>query len=80
MNGLTNSLYSVYRNKKTTKELWEALDYKYTAEDTSSKKFMMECFLDYKNVDSKTIISQVQEFQLILYEIQAEDMVLCELF
>ena len=31
-------------------------------------------------VDSKTVISQVQEFQLILHEIQAEGMALCEPF
>ena len=31
-------------------------------------------------VDSKTVISQVQEFQLILYEIEAEGMILLETF
>ncbi|PON57724.1 hypothetical protein TorRG33x02_293120, partial [Trema orientale] len=69
MNGLTDSLYSVYRNKKTAKELWESLDHKYTTEDAGSKKFVVGRFLDYKMVDSKTVISQVQEFQLILHEI-----------
>ena len=37
-------------------------------------------FLDFKMVDSKTMISQVQEFQVILHEIQAERMVLSEDF
>ncbi|PON81118.1 Zinc finger, CCHC-type [Trema orientale] len=80
MNCLTDSLYSVYRNKKTAKELWESLDHKYTTEDTGSKKFVVGRFLDYKMVDSKTVISQVQEFQLILHEIQADGMALCEPF
>ena len=31
-------------------------------------------------VDSKTVISQVQEFQLILHEIEAESMILPETF
>ena len=31
-------------------------------------------------VDSKTVISQVQEFQLILHEIEAEGMILPETF
>ena len=33
MNALTDSLYNVYSDKKTTKELWESLDRKYKIED-----------------------------------------------
>ena len=40
----------------------------------------MGIFLDYKMVDSKTIISQVQDIQVILHEIHAEWMVLSESF
>ena len=40
----------------------------------------MGCFLDYKMVDSKTVVSQVQEFQVILHEIHAEGMMLSETF
>ena len=44
------------------------------------KKFVVGRFLDYKMVDSKTIISQVQDLQVILYEIHVEGMVLSESF
>ena len=37
-------------------------------------------FLDYKMVDSKTVVSQVQELQVILHEIHAEGMMLSETF
>ena len=66
--------------KKSTKELWEFLDHKYKTEDARAKKFVMGCFLDFKIVDSKTVMSQVQEFQVILHEIQAERIVLSEDF
>lgn len=36
------------------------------------------CFLDYKMADSKTMISQVQELQVILHEIHVEGMSLSE--
>ena len=36
--------------------------------------------MEYKMVDNKTVISQVQEFQLILHEIEAEGMNLPETF
>ena len=69
MNGLSDSLYNVYIGKKTTKELWESLDGKYKTEDAGTKKFVVGRFQDYKMVDSKTVISQVQELQIILSEI-----------
>ncbi|KAL5566690.1 hypothetical protein UlMin_029854 [Ulmus minor] len=40
LNGLTDSLYNVYSDKKTANELWESLDWKYKSEDAGSKKFV----------------------------------------
>ncbi|KAK3035426.1 hypothetical protein RJ639_032851 [Escallonia herrerae] len=62
------------------KALWESLERKYKTEDAGSKKFVVGKFLDIKMVDSKTVISQVQEFQLILHDIHAKGMVLGESF
>ena len=70
----------MYSTKKSAKELWESLDRKYKTEDAGAKKFLVGRFLDYKMVDSKTVISQVQEIQVILHEIHAEGMNLPEDF
>ena len=40
----------------------------------------MECFLDYKMLDSKIVVIQVQELQVILHEIHAKRMMLSETF
>ena len=80
MNALTDSLYNVYLDKKTTKELWESLDQKYKTEDARAKKFVVGRFLDYKMVDSKTVVSKVQELQVILHEMRVEGMMLSETF
>ncbi|XP_075478762.1 uncharacterized protein LOC142519607 [Primulina tabacum] len=80
LNGLADSLYNVYCEKKTAKELWESLDRKYKIEDAGAKKFLVGRFLDFKMVDSKPVISQVQEIQVILHEIHAEGMTLSESF
>ncbi|XP_038979855.1 uncharacterized protein LOC120109980 [Phoenix dactylifera] len=80
LNGLDNTLYNVYSPMKTAKELWESLDKKYKAEDAGLKKFIVGRFLEYKMVDSKTVVSQVQEFQLILHDIMSEGMSLSESF
>ncbi|KAK2997197.1 hypothetical protein RJ639_025540, partial [Escallonia herrerae] len=80
LNGLDNALYNVYSPMVNAKALWESLERKYKTEDAGSKKFVVDKFLDFKMVDSKTVISQVQEFQLILHDIHAEGMVLGESF
>ena len=80
LNGLTDSLYNVYSSKKTAKELWDSLDQKYKSEDAGAKKFLVGQFLNFKMVDSKTVVSQVQELQLIIHEIHAEGMVVSESF
>ena len=59
LNGLENTLYNVYSPLKTDKELWDSLDKKYKTEDAGPKKFIVGKFLDFKMVDSKTVLSQV---------------------
>ncbi|PKI36259.1 hypothetical protein CRG98_043350 [Punica granatum] len=80
MNSFHDSLYSVYQGFKTAKELWESLDCKYKSEVAGAKKFLVGRFLDFKMVDSRTVMSQVQKFQVLLHEIQAEGMALSESF
>ncbi|XP_076912852.1 uncharacterized protein LOC143571261 [Bidens hawaiensis] len=80
LNGLVDALYNVYSSIKTSKELWESLEKKYKTEDAGTKNFVVARFLDYKMVDSKTIISQVQELKVILHDIFAKGMTLSETF
>ncbi|GKE61817.1 hypothetical protein Tco_1512184, partial [Tanacetum coccineum] len=55
----------------TAKKLWESLECKYKTEDAGTKKFVVARFLDYKMVDSKNVISQVQDLQVLLHDIHA---------
>ena len=80
LNGLDNTQYNVYSSIKTSKELWDSLEKKYKTIDTGTKKFIVGKLLDYKMVDSKTMLNQVQEIQLIMHEIHAEGMFVSESF
>ncbi|XXG62385.1 hypothetical protein AAC387_Pa05g0753 [Persea americana] len=80
LKGLDNTLYNVYCSLKTAKELWDSLDKKYKTEYAGMKKFVVGRFLDYKMIDSKAVINQVQELQVILHEIHAEGMSFSESF
>ncbi|XP_055835158.1 uncharacterized protein LOC129903633 [Solanum dulcamara] len=56
LNGLEDGLYNVFSVCKTSKELWYAQEKKYKTEDAGLKKFVATKFLDYKMVDSKTVM------------------------
>ena len=77
---LVDSLYNVYSKFNTAKEMWDALVRKYKSEDAGSKKYAVAKFLNFKMVDSKPIMAQVEQLQLLVHEILAEGMEICETF
>lgn len=46
---------------KTLKKLWESLDWKYESENDEAKKSFVDRFLDYKIVNSRTMLRLVEE-------------------
>nr|GFA55772.1 hypothetical protein [Tanacetum cinerariifolium] len=42
LNGMSDSLFGVYTNVESAKELWDSLESKYMVEDSSSKKFLKD--------------------------------------
>nr|GFB09067.1 Gag-Pol polymerase [Tanacetum cinerariifolium] len=55
LNGMSDALFDVYQNVESVKELWDQLEAKYMAEDTSSKKFLVSNFNNYKMVNSSHV-------------------------
>ena len=80
LNGLVDSLYNVYSSFTTARGLWEALEKKYKIEDAGTKKFIFGKFLDFKMIDSITIINQVEELQILINKIHVEGMIINEAF
>ena len=56
LNGMTDSLFDIYQNVESAKELWDSLEAKYMAEDASSKKFLVSNFTNYKMTDSRPVM------------------------
>uniref|UniRef100_A0A1U7VSB8 Uncharacterized protein LOC104216468 n=1 Tax=Nicotiana sylvestris TaxID=4096 RepID=A0A1U7VSB8_NICSY len=78
--GLEDDLYNIYSGVETSKELWTALEKKYKTKDAELKKFVAAEFLDYKMVDSKSVITQFQKLQVIIHDLLAEGLVINEAF
>ncbi|KAB2614493.1 hypothetical protein D8674_037547 [Pyrus ussuriensis x Pyrus communis] len=58
----------------TAKDPWESMDKKYKFEVASSKKFMIENSLNYKMSDTKFVVKQVEELQVIVHELDEENL------
>ncbi|GJT30409.1 hypothetical protein Tco_0910684 [Tanacetum coccineum] len=80
LNGLIDPRYNVYCKTMTANQLWESLERKYKTKDVGTKKFVVALFLDYKVVDSKSMVSEVQDLQVLLHDIHAERMTFSETF
>ncbi|KAJ9543827.1 hypothetical protein OSB04_023534 [Centaurea solstitialis] len=80
LNGLADALYNVYCKVSTAKELWESLDRKYKTEDVGTKKHVVARFLEFKMIDSKTVMSQIQDLQVMIHDVLAEGMTVSETF
>ncbi|XP_070018819.1 uncharacterized protein [Nicotiana sylvestris] len=77
---LEDGLYNVYSVMETSKALWNALEKKYKTDDAGLKKFVAARFLDFKMIDTRSVITQVQELQVIVHDLLAEGMVINEAF
>ncbi|GKC15438.1 zinc finger, CCHC-type containing protein [Tanacetum coccineum] len=66
LNGMSDPLFDIYQNVESAKELWDSFKSKYMAEDTSSKKFLVSNFNNYKMVNSRPVMEQFNELLRIL--------------
>nr|GEW38983.1 hypothetical protein [Tanacetum cinerariifolium] len=66
LNVMSDSLFDIYQNVKTSKELWDTLEAKYMDEDASSKKFLVSNFTNYKMTDSRPVLEHYNELLGIL--------------
>ncbi|VFQ83088.1 unnamed protein product [Cuscuta campestris] len=80
LEGLGDTLYPVYAGAKLVKELWNSLNKKYQAEDASTKKFIVGKMLDYKMVDSKSVVAQAEELTVIFNKCNEEKVGVSEAF
>ncbi|GJX12028.1 zinc finger, CCHC-type containing protein [Tanacetum coccineum] len=60
LNGMSDSLFDIYQNVESSKELWNSLEAKYMAEDTSSKKFLDSDKPKGNNVVGRPVVNMVE--------------------
>nr|KAJ0218484.1 hypothetical protein LSAT_V11C300108620 [Lactuca sativa] len=66
LNGMSDSLFDIYQNFESAKELWDSPESKCMDEDASCKKFLVSNFMGYKMIDSRPVMEQYHEMLRIL--------------
>lgn len=66
LNHISNTLFDVFFNKKSSKSIWEILDKKYGSDDTDKKKYVVGRWINFKMKDDKLIMDRVHEYENIV--------------
>ncbi|XP_073121682.1 uncharacterized protein [Henckelia pumila] len=61
LQSLNNTLFNVFHIHKTAAELWNAIKRRYVNEDAGNKSFLVNKYIEYKMVDTRPVIDQVNE-------------------
>ncbi|KAK0598626.1 hypothetical protein LWI29_036452 [Acer saccharum] len=70
LNTLSDSLYDLYNTMKSPKEIWNALEYKYKAEKEGADKFLILKYFEFTMVDTKPILDQIHELQILVTKLR----------
>jgi hypothetical protein len=67
---LVDNLVDTYLQRKTGKDIWEALEAQYGATDAGGELYVMEQFLDYRMVEDRSVVEQGHEVQALAKELE----------
>ncbi|XP_076922253.1 uncharacterized protein LOC143583971 [Bidens hawaiensis] len=74
LDSMCNTLFDLYPNNETPKKLWDILEAKYMPEDSSTKKFLVSNFNNYRMVEFRSIVEQYHELCRILGQFSQHSM------
>ena len=80
LNTLSDRLYDLYNSMESPVEIWNALEYKYKTEKEGTDKFLILKFLEFVMVDTKSVLDQIHELQVIVTKLRDLKMEISETF
>ncbi|KAH9725877.1 hypothetical protein KPL70_008036 [Citrus sinensis] len=70
LNTLSDRLYDLYNSMTSPVEIWNALEYKYKTEKEGTDKFLISKYFEFIMVDTKSILDQIHELQIIVAKLR----------
>jgi hypothetical protein len=77
---LANTYVDCYLTCTSAKELWDALDEKFSVSDAGSELYIIEQLFDYKMVENRPVVEQAHEIQAPAKELEQFPCVLPDKF
>ncbi|KAM0868351.1 hypothetical protein ACQ4PT_041378 [Festuca glaucescens] len=77
---LSDTLFDTYRSYTVAAELWKELEDKYSATDYGNESFLVEKYMTFQMVESRSIVEQAHEVQLMVKDLGQYDTDLPEKF
>ncbi|XP_030514472.2 uncharacterized protein LOC115728266 [Rhodamnia argentea] len=71
LNTLSDRLYDLFMEMKSAREIWNALEFKYRAGEQGTNKYPIVKYFDFKFIDTKLLLEQVHELQVLVNKIRA---------
>ncbi|KAL2237832.1 UNVERIFIED_CONTAM: hypothetical protein Sindi_0974900 [Sesamum indicum] len=79
LNHMNNSLFDLFVNYKSAKEIWTTMEVRYGDDDAGRKKYIVGKWLQFQMVDEKPIMDQIHEYENLVIEVLSEGMKMCEI-
>ncbi|KAL0354512.1 UNVERIFIED_CONTAM: Retrovirus-related Pol polyprotein from transposon TNT 1-94 [Sesamum radiatum] len=78
LNHMSNTLFDLFVNQKSAKEIWETLETRYGGDDAGRKKYVVGKWLQFHMTDDKPIMDQVHEYENLVADVLSEGMKMCD--
>ncbi|KAL0405663.1 UNVERIFIED_CONTAM: hypothetical protein Slati_3880200 [Sesamum latifolium] len=78
LNHMTNTLFDLFVNQKSAKEIWNTLETRYGGDNTGRKKYVVGKWLQFHMTDDKPIMDQVHEYENLVADVLSEGMKMCD--
>ncbi|KAL0385037.1 UNVERIFIED_CONTAM: Retrovirus-related Pol polyprotein from transposon TNT 1-94 [Sesamum radiatum] len=72
LNHMSNTLFDLFVNQKSAKEIWETLETRYGGDDAGRKKYVVGKWLQFHMTDDKPIMDQVHEYENLVADVLSE--------
>ncbi|KAL0304022.1 UNVERIFIED_CONTAM: hypothetical protein Sradi_6270300 [Sesamum radiatum] len=69
---MSNTLFDLFVNQKSAKEIWETLETRYGGDDAGRKKYVVGKWLQFHMTDDKPIMDQVHEYENLVADVLSE--------
>ena len=78
LNTLSDRLYDLFTSMKSSKEIWEALEFKYKTEKQGVDKFLIMKYFEFAIVVNISVVDQVHELQVLVNKLRDLKVIVAE--